>query len=120
VDEYSIGRGGYPMVTIEMARYNTGERKVFSTITFDGDSVRFSPNTPKISLQEWNSFGVIGRKGKRYLPKDGEEFMKALLVQYNASQSSYVNAEPVEEAKREEPKNEKPKTPEEMRKSIVW
>jgi hypothetical protein len=72
-----------------------GKIAVTGTVVFDGNKVRYSDDTSKAMIHSWNTVGILGAKGKRYTPKDGEEFVRNLPWQYH--NEPYMWAEVVPE-----------------------
>lgn len=68
---------------------NSKERKRVARFLFDGKKVKATPDSYRGLLAEIVEEGVSGKGGKRFFPKDGEDFMRALPLQYRGG---YLNA----------------------------
>lgn len=77
-----------PKLVADVYGYTTGKEKRLARFLFDGKGVKATPDSSKTLLAEIVTMGVSGYKGKLFFPEDGEDFMRALPLQYRGGSMS--------------------------------
>jgi len=65
--------------------YDADDSEIMATLTLDkGDKVKVD-TTYKHLVKDWDTKGIMGKLGKKFYLKDGEEFLKNMPMMYHGS-----------------------------------